>query len=86
MKLKSYQPGVSLSPRLHSQKGFSRPEWNVAKPEQPSLTWVKLQEPPSLYSHDEALLLCQSSESEWLAWVPDYGEVVLSRHQFTEMT
>lgn len=48
---------------------------------QPS-TWVKLLELPSPLSFDEALLLCQCSESEWLAWIPDHGEAVLHTRQF----
>jgi hypothetical protein len=43
---------------------------------------VKLREAPSPYSHDEALLLCQQSDTEWVAWVPDYGEIVLDHYQF----
>lgn len=40
-------------------------------------TWVQLLELPSTFSFDEALLLCQISEDEWLAWIPDHGEAVL---------
>ncbi len=35
-------------------------------------TWVQLRELPSPYSHDEALLLCQHSENEWVVWIPEY--------------
>ncbi|MGL5075628.1 MAG: hypothetical protein ACRDBG_07265 [Waterburya sp.] len=45
-------------------------------------TWVKLLELPNPYSHDEALILCKYSESEWVAWVPDYGEAILNNSQF----
>jgi hypothetical protein len=45
-------------------------------------TWVHLLEPPSAFSYDEALLVCQQSEDEWLAWVPEHGEVVLHINQF----
>lgn len=45
-------------------------------------TWVKLLEPLSPYSHDEALLLCMQSEAVWIAWIPDYGEAWLSIEQF----
>jgi len=31
---------------------------------------------------DEALLLCQTSENEWVAWIPDHGEAVLNTRQF----
>jgi hypothetical protein len=44
--------------------------------------WVKLLKPPSDYSFDEAQLLCQESPDTWVAWVPDYGEVVLDRSHF----
>jgi hypothetical protein len=47
-----------------------------------SNAWVKLRELPSIYSHDEALLLCQLGKDEWLGWVPDHGEAVLYEHQF----
>ncbi|GAA6614426.1 hypothetical protein [Scytonema sp. NUACC26] len=47
-----------------------------------SNNWVKLKELPSPYSCDEALLLCQISEDEWSAWIPDHGEAVLKIEQF----
>ncbi len=40
-------------------------------------TWVKLRQPPNPFASDEALLLCQTSDHQWLAWVPDYGELVI---------
>ncbi|GBE90498.1 hypothetical protein [Nostoc cycadae] len=45
--------------------------------------WVRLLELPSPYSFDEALLLCQVSADEWLAWVPDHGEVKLHSSQWS---
>ncbi len=45
-------------------------------------TWVQMREKPNPYSYDQALLLCQVTEDEWVAWVPDHGEMVLYRHQF----
>jgi hypothetical protein len=56
--------------------------------------WVKLRDLLSDYSYDEALLLCEvaaespsdfgpnSVPQEWVAWVPDVGEVRLQRRQF----
>ena len=46
--------------------------------------WVKLVAPLNPYCHDEALLLCQASDSEgnWIAWVPDHGEAILHVSQF----
>lgn len=44
--------------------------------------WVGLRDAPSLYSHDEALLLCEAFPGEWVSWVPGYGEITLSRGKF----
>ncbi|XWK90266.1 MAG: hypothetical protein U7127_09505 [Phormidium sp.] len=44
--------------------------------------WVKLIQPPSEHSFDEAKLLCQESPDTWVAWVPDHGEIVLDRRDF----
>lgn len=49
-------------------------------------TWVKLWQAPSAYSSDEALLLCQTADYQWVAWVPDYGEIVLEREQFESLS
>lgn len=85
MKLDFYQPEVTLPQRLHPQNWSSKPEQKTAEPERHSSTWVKLQKCPSPYSYDEALLLCQHSDTEWIAWVPDYGEIVLHRSQFSQI-
>jgi hypothetical protein len=45
-------------------------------------TWVQLLELFSPYCHDEALLLCQISNWEWAAWIPDHGEAVINIEQF----
>ncbi|MBW4604643.1 MAG: hypothetical protein KME29_35060 [Calothrix sp. FI2-JRJ7] len=45
-------------------------------------TWVKLLQAPSEYAFDEAKLLCQESPDTWVAWVPDYGEVILDKSHF----
>ena len=50
------------------------------KPE--SGLWVALRNAPSAYSHDEALLLCETFPGEWVSWVPGFGEITLSRGQF----
>lgn len=44
--------------------------------------WVKLNGVLSDYSFDEALLLCQQDSNQWLAWVPDHGEVIVNRSDF----
>lgn len=45
-------------------------------------TWVKLLNPPTAYSFDEAWLLCQVDADHWLAWIPDYGEILLHMAEF----
>jgi hypothetical protein len=85
MTLDSYQSGVSLPLHLHTKDWYLKIELNVRQSEWQPSTWVKLQECLSPYSHDEALLLCQHSDTAWLAWIPDYGEVVLQRGQFTKI-
>jgi hypothetical protein len=40
-------------------------------------SWVKLRHPPTAFSFDEAWLLCECGDNEWLAWIPDYGEWVV---------
>ncbi|MBF2026423.1 MAG: hypothetical protein IGS48_06595 [Oscillatoriales cyanobacterium C42_A2020_001] len=50
---------------------------------QPSASsWVKLVRSPSPFCEDEALLLCQYSGDQWLAWVPNLGEIVLNEDEF----
>ncbi len=44
--------------------------------------WVKLREPLSDFSSDEALLLCKEADGQWVSWVPDFGVAVLGRHQY----
>jgi hypothetical protein len=47
--------------------------------------WVALRDLPSDYSHEEALLLCETFPGEWVSWVPGYGEITLSRGQFHQI-
>lgn len=49
----------------------------TARSQQQSGDWVKLTELPSPYSFDEALLLCETEPGYWLAWVPDFGELLI---------
>ncbi|HIK14460.1 MAG TPA: hypothetical protein IGS53_04095 [Leptolyngbyaceae cyanobacterium M33_DOE_097] len=45
--------------------------------------WVVLQSFAAELCGQEALLLCRTGETKWLAWVPDYGEVTLERGMFS---
>lgn len=83
MKLDTYQSAGAILER--SSESFLYPacmlNWSKAQ-EYEENTWVKLLDLPSAFSFEEALLLCQHSEDEWLAWIPDYGETVLNAKQF----
>ncbi|MGB7894578.1 MAG: hypothetical protein WCF82_22125 [Microcoleus sp.] len=66
---------------------FSVRDWEkfgcaVPAPKLTPSMWVKLFNPPTAFSFDEAWLLCECSEEEWLAWIPDYGEILLSTQEF----
>ncbi|HBE20908.1 MAG TPA: hypothetical protein DEG17_12635 [Cyanobacteria bacterium UBA11149] len=52
------------------------------KPKYQPSTWVKLFNPPTAYSFDEAWLLCECDDNQWLAWIPDYGEILLKTDEF----
>ena len=63
---------------------LNRTSGRTAMPQPESDTWVQLLEPESFspLCHDEALLLCQISNWEWAAWIPDHGEAVINTEQF----
>lgn len=69
-----------------SKTSLPSPNWSTKTLVEPlqAATWVKLQELPNAYSHDEALLLCQHSDTEWIVWIPDHGEMILHRCQLGE--
>lgn len=48
--------------------------------------WVQVLDLPNPFSGDQALLLCSCGSDQWVTWVPDHGEAVLSRRQFTGLT
>ncbi|MCC5657300.1 hypothetical protein LC608_09950 [Nostoc sp. XA010] len=74
MKLDSRRPDFPVQPRRHNLEGLQQLK---------ASTWVKLLQLPNPFSFDEALLLCQVSTDEWLAWVPDHGEAILNIRQFS---
>jgi hypothetical protein len=82
MKLDSQKPKVSAKLRLHPLQWGFETDLSPSKPEYKADTWVQLQELPSPYCQDEALLLCQESEDVWVAWIPEHGEAVLHTSQF----
>ncbi len=48
----------------------------------PPSSWVQLVQPSPLFGGQEALLLCQIASCQWLAWMPEYGELILGREEF----
>ena len=84
MKLDSRKLGFSVTGQRQNLDGSSKSYPNWQQKLQAS-TWVKLLELPSSFSFDEALLVCQISEDEWIAWIPDHGEAVLNTSQFCHM-
>ncbi len=79
MQLGSYKLNNDV---FKSNLDWSKLYINQFQPQFKADTWVKLLETPSSFSFDEALLLCQTSEDEWIAWIPDHGEAVLKVDQF----
>jgi hypothetical protein len=45
-------------------------------------TWVRLKNPPTPYSFEEALILCEQDEGRWVVWIPNFGEMILIEGQF----
>lgn len=81
MQIQSYQPEIARSHQLNLDWSNKLVTPSLQQQFQPD-TWVQLLELPSTYSFDQALLLCQLTVDEWLAWIPDHGEAVLNTDQF----
>jgi hypothetical protein len=71
--LSGYQAMLHISTTTHSTTECFEPTAG---------NWVALRDLPSAYSFNEALLLCELPEVGWLAWVPDYGQMLLASSQF----
>ncbi|MGB7412695.1 MAG: hypothetical protein WA902_00665 [Thermosynechococcaceae cyanobacterium] len=66
-----------LSSTVVSQQSISSKEVFVPQKDQ----WVQLRDCLSTYGADQALLLCESGDDQWVAWVPNHGQAVLGREQ-----
>ncbi|MBE9165077.1 MAG: hypothetical protein WBA89_00965 [Microcoleus sp.] len=76
--IRTWQPPAGItSDRDRERFGCAVPAPKLA----PNL-WVRLFNPPTAFSFDEARLLCQHSEDKWLAWIPDHGEILLNTNEF----
>ncbi|OUL37638.1 hypothetical protein BV372_01375 [Nostoc sp. T09] len=83
MKLDSERPDFAVQLRRRNLDITSK--YYAQEPSQKFVasSWVKLLQLPNPFSFEEALLLCQVAEDEWLAWIPDHGEAVLHTRQFS---
>lgn len=86
MKLNSYKSDLAVQPQTQSLDWSIKPYINQSQQAFKPDSWVKLLELPSSFSFDEALLVCQISEDEWIAWIPDHGEAVLNTSQFCQIS
>ncbi|MBH8577418.1 hypothetical protein I8752_31505 [Nostocaceae cyanobacterium CENA369] len=82
MKLDSDKPDFAISARKQNLDWLSKCYAKESVQDFLISTWVELLELPSSFSFDEALLLCPISADKWLAWIPDYGKVILHTGQF----
>ncbi len=83
MKLDSGRPDFAVQSKKQDLDWSSEFYLKIKQQDFQSNNWVKLLELPNPYSFDEALLLCEISEYEWLAWIPDHGEAVLHIRQIS---
>ncbi|MBV8882795.1 MAG: hypothetical protein JO235_02165 [Chroococcidiopsidaceae cyanobacterium CP_BM_RX_35] len=80
--LNSYKSNIAVQPLWQNLDWSSKRDVKPSQQKFQADTWVHLLELPNPFSFDEALLLCQQSEDEWVAWIPDHGEAVLNVSQF----
>ncbi len=80
MQVKYYQPNFCILPVGQSLDWSNKA--NSTSLEFEANTWVQLLKLPNDYSHDEALLLCELTGDEWVAWIPGHGEAVLNVCEF----
>jgi hypothetical protein len=81
MQVNTRQSSNLGSPNSYPLHTYSADSWSSSNGHEPS-TWVHLLESPSPFAYEEAFLLCQKSEDEWIAWIPDFGEIVLKIGEF----
>ncbi|MGV2831041.1 hypothetical protein [Myxosarcina sp. GI1(2024)] len=80
--MSTLKPSESQSTVQWCSVPLNRTRGSTDAPQPNSNTWVKLLELFNPYCHEEALLLCQISNWEWIAWIPDHGEAVINIEQF----
>ncbi|MBW4624925.1 MAG: hypothetical protein KME49_05300 [Brasilonema octagenarum HA4186-MV1] len=83
MKLDSSKSDHAIQSSWHNLNWLNKCFSTESPEDFQAYSWVKLLELPNPYSFDEALLLCHVSSQEWLAWIPDHGEVQLHMSKFS---
>ena len=83
MKLDSERPDFAVQLRRRNLDVTNKSYAQESPQKFATSRWVKLLQLPNPFSFDEALLLCQVSEDEWLAWIPDHGEAILHNRDFS---
>lgn len=73
---------MQLKTPVNSAIAWEKLHISLPSPQYQPSTWVRLFNPPTAFSFDEAWLLCQCSDEQWLAWIPDYGEILLHPDEF----
>lgn len=74
--------GLTNAPRVWDYSESSAPKSNQYAPSM----WVHLFQPPTDFSFDEALLLCQQDDDDtWVVWIPGYGEMTLKETEFVPL-
>ena len=86
MQLNSHKPDIAVQPQRQNLDWSIKSYVNSSQQKFQADTWVQLLELPSTFSFDEALLLCQVSADEWVAWIPSHGEAVLNTRQFCALS
>ncbi len=85
MKLETeFRIYCQLLPILYGaeSRSLTRPHPTHPDTAAPASIWVNLRPSLGALSGEQALLLCQTSEREWVAWIPDCGEVLLDQDAF----
>lgn len=80
MQINYYQPNFCILP-VEQSLDWSNNFRNKSLEFEPD-TWVQLLKLLHDYSHDEALLLCELTADEWVAWIPGHGEAILNVRDF----
>lgn len=80
---KEFQTHIHQHKRVAHRTSVTLPTQRSRSSSLDSSVWVKLHNPPSELCQDEALLLCQAANHQWVAWIPDYGKILLAAEDFS---